>query len=519
MPNGSPTITSGGAGTGRPPPLAEAVDVVKRFGPTVALDGAHLKVVAGESHALVGRNGAGKSTLVSLLTGLAHPDAGRILFGGEPAPSLADRDAWRRRVACVYQKSTILPRLSVAENLCLNRQPTVAGRFISWRRMRAEARELLDQWGVDVPVDASAADLSVGERQLVEIARSLSFGARFVILDEPTAQLDNREIGRLFAKMLALQASGVTFLFISHHLQEVYEVCQSVTVLRDARSITTRPVALTPLTELIEAMTGERTPEKTTAERRDLSGRPVRLEVSDLDGDTFAGVSLTLREGEVLGLAGSSASGKTELGETLVGLRRVTSGTATVDGVPVPFGDVPRALAAGIACVPRDRRDQGLVTALSVAENTALTLRTVRPGRFGLISSARERSRAQRAVADFGIATPGVEAPVGALSGGNQQKVVVARALATDPRLLVLMNPTAGVDVQSKEKLLGVVERMRERRTAVIVVSDELDDLRTCDRVLVLRHGRVTAEFPAGWRENDLVASIEGPDDEGTTHD
>lgn len=519
MPIGSSTAATGGAEPPACRPLAEAVDVVKRFGPTIALDGAHLKVVAGESHALVGRNGAGKSTLVSLLTGMAHPDAGRILFRGEPAPALADRDAWRRQVACVYQKSTVIPQLTVAENVFLNRQPTGAGRLIAWRRMRAEARELLDQWGVEVPADLPAADLTVGDRQLVEIARSLSLGARFVILDEPTAPLDSREIERLFTKMRTLQAGGVTFLFISHHLQEVYEVCQSVTVMRDARSVTTRPVVLMPRTELVEAMTGERMQEKTAAERREFAGRPVRLKVADLHGDAFEGVSLTLREGEVLGLAGSSASGKVELAETLVGLRRATSGTAILDGAPVPFGDVPRALAAGIACVPRDRHRQGLVADLSVAENAALTLRSVRPGRFGVVSPARERRRAQRVVAEFDIKAPGVEAPVSALSGGNQQKVVTARALATDPRLLVLINPTAGVDVKSKEALLGLVEDMRERDTAVIVISDELDDLRTCDRVLVLRHGRTTTEHPAGWSDNDLVASIEGMDDEGTTHD
>ncbi|WP_331769004.1 sugar ABC transporter ATP-binding protein (plasmid) [Embleya sp. NBC_00888] len=497
------------------PALAQAIDVVKRFGPTTALDHAHLRIVPGESHALVGRNGAGKSTLVSLLTGLARPDAGRILFDGQPAPSLTDRHAWRRRVACVYQKSTIVPQLTVAENVFLNRQPTGPGRLVAWRRMRVQARELLDRWGVEIPVDTPACDLSVGDRQLVEIARSLSFGARFVILDEPTAQLDSREIERLFTRMRALQAADVTFLFISHHLHEVYEICQSVTVMRDARWITTRPVAAMPHTELVAAMTGERGPEKAAAERRDLTHRPIRLRVSRLAGDAFSGVSLTIRQGEVLGLAGGSASGKVELAETLVGLRRPKSGTATLDDAPLPFGNVPKSLAAGIACVPRDRHDQGLIADLSVTENSTLTLRCVRAGRFGTISPARERERARRVVADLDIKTPGVDAPVNALSGGNQQKVVMARALATDPCLLVLINPTAGVDVKSKEALLGLVDDRRERHTAVVVISDELDDLRTCDRVLVLRHGRVTTEHPAGWRDNDLVAAIEGLSDEG----
>lgn len=224
-------------------PLVEARGVAKRYGPTVALQDGRLTVLPGESHALVGRNGAGKSTLVTILTGLQAPDEGTVRFDGEPAPALTDRDAWRRKVACVYQKPTVVPELTVAENLFINRQPVGRGGFISWRRLRAEAAEVLETWDVHVDPEARTADLKVEDRQMVEIARALSFGARFIVLDEPTAQLDNREIERLFTRMRALQESGVTFLFISHHLQEVYEVCQTVTVLRDARWITTAPVA------------------------------------------------------------------------------------------------------------------------------------------------------------------------------------------------------------------------------------------------------------------------------------
>src|SRR5690606_37571691 len=219
----------------------EARNIVKRFGPTTALDGAHITITEGETHALVGRNGAGKSTLVSILTGLQRPDEGEVRFSGEPAPAPGDRDAWRRRVACVYQKSTIIPALSVAENLFLNRQ--TEGRFINWRTLRARARELLDTYEVDVDPRTPAGDLGVEQRQLVEIARALSFGARFIILDEPTARLDGPAVERLFARMRALREQGVTMMYISHHLDEVYEICQSVTVFRDARHIMTAPVA------------------------------------------------------------------------------------------------------------------------------------------------------------------------------------------------------------------------------------------------------------------------------------
>ncbi|WP_043268759.1 sugar ABC transporter ATP-binding protein [Streptomyces sp. CT34] len=505
-------------------PLVAAEGIVKRYGPTVALRDGRLTVVPGESHALVGRNGAGKSTLVSILTGLQAPDAGTVSFDGEAAPPLADRDAWRRKVACVYQKPTVVPGLTVAENLFINRQPTGRGGFISWRRMQARAAELLDTWDVRVAPEAITAELKVEDRQLVEIARALSFGARFIILDEPTAQLDNREIERLFDRMRSLQESGVTFLFISHHLQEVYEVCQTVTVLRDARWITTAPVADLPRAALVEAMAGEAVAGETAAgETAAESGAvarpappadaPLRLDVRGLTGagGVFGDVDLTIRRGEVVGLAGSSGSGKIELAESLAGLHTPTAGQAELDGVRLPFGDVSAALRAGVGCVPRDRHEQGLVSGMTIGDNATMSVLD-RLGRYGLVGTTAKRSFARDLIQRLDIHAEGPEQPVSDLSGGNAQKVVMARALARDPRLLVLINPTAGVDVKSKESLLARVDSARDDGTAVLVVSDELDDLRRCDRVLVLFHGRVVAEHPAGWNDHELIASIEGVD-------
>ncbi|WP_432174019.1 sugar ABC transporter ATP-binding protein [Streptomyces sp. Tue6028] len=492
-------------------PLVEARGIVKRYGPTVALQDGRLTVLPGESHALVGRNGAGKSTLVNVLTGLQAADEGTVLFDGEPAPALADRDAWRRRVACVYQRSTVVPELTVAENLFINRQPTGRGGLISWRRLRTEAAEVLDTWDVHVDPDARTADLKVEDRQMVEIARALSFGARFIVLDEPTAQLDNREIDRLFTRMRALQESGVTFLFISHHLQEVYEVCQTVTVLRDARWITTAPVAELPRPALVEAMAGESIAERRGADRTVAADAPVILDVEGLTSGAYEDIDLTVRRGEVLGLAGSSGSGKIELAESLAGLHTPTGGTARLDGERLPFGDVQAALRAGVGCVPRDRHDQGLVSSMNVGDNTTMTV-LGRLGRHGFIGTDRRRAFAADLIERLDIHTEGPEQPVSDLSGGNAQKVVMARALASDPRLLVLINPTAGVDVKSKESLLSRMDSAREDGTAVLVVSDELDDLRRCDRVLVLFHGRVVAEHPAGWHDHELIASIEGVD-------
>ncbi|MGK3938211.1 sugar ABC transporter ATP-binding protein [Streptomyces caeruleatus] len=494
-------------------PLVEAQGVVKRYGPTTALADGRLTVLPGESHALVGRNGAGKSTLVSVLTGLQAPDEGTVRFDGEPAPPLTDRDAWRRKVACVYQKPTVVPELTVAENLFINRQPLRRG-FISWRGLRKEAAELLDTWDVHVDPEARTADLKVEDRQMVEIARALSFGARFIVLDEPTAQLDKREIERLFARMRALQDSGVTFLFISHHLQEVYEVCQTVTVLRDARWITTAPVADMPRAALIEAMAGETVAEQAVRIRSVEAGAPVLLDVRGLTSGAYEDVDLTVRRGEVVGLAGISGSGKIELAESFTGLHTPTGGTARLDGRPLPFGDVRASLKAGVGFVPRDRHAQGLVFGMTIGDNATLSVLD-RLGRRGFVGTDRRRGFAGELIDRLDIHTEGPDQPVSDLSGGNAQKVVMARALASDPRLLVLINPTAGVDVKSKESLLSRVDTAREDGTAVLVVSDELDDLRRCDRVLVLFHGRVVAEHPAGWRDHELIASIEGVDHHG----
>ncbi|WP_328420614.1 sugar ABC transporter ATP-binding protein [Streptomyces sp. NBC_00443] len=497
-------------------PLVEARDIVKRYGPTTALADGRLTVLPGESHALVGRNGAGKSTLVNILTGLQAADEGEVRFDGEPAPAPADRDAWRRKVACVYQKPTVVPELTVAENLFINRQPRRRG-FISWRSLRAEAAELLGTWDVHVDPEARTADLKVEDRQMVEIARALSFGARFIVLDEPTAQLDNREIERLFTRMRALQDSGVTFLFISHHLQEVYEVCQTVTVLRDARWITTAPVVELPRRALVEAMAGEslETIAEQAVDPRDVDhDAPVLLEARGLTSPAYRNIDLTVRRGEVVGLAGISGSGKIQLAESFAGLHTPTSGTAELDGERLPFGDVQAALKAGVACVPRDRHDQGLVAGMTIGDNATMSVLD-RLGRFGFIGTERKRGFANALIDRLDIHTEGPDQPVSDLSGGNAQKVVMARALASDPRLLVLINPTAGVDVKSKESLLARMDSAREDGTSVLVVSDELDDLRRCDRVLVLFHGRVVAEHPAGWRDHELIASIEGVDNDG----
>ncbi|WP_330300525.1 sugar ABC transporter ATP-binding protein [Streptomyces sp. NBC_00503] len=507
------TATAPAAGPGTPAPVAEATGISKRFGATVALRDARISIAPGESHALVGRNGAGKSTLVSVLTGLQQPDTGALRFSGEPAPAFGDIDAWRSRVACVYQRSTIIGELTVAENLFLNRQSGGPLRPIRWKQLRHRAGELLGEYGVDVDPAARARDLTVEQRQFVEIARALSFGARFIILDEPTAKLDGRGIGRLFGKLRDLQRQGVAFLFISHHLQEVYDLCTTVTVYRDAAHILTAPVAELGRAALVEAMTGESAASTVTAAPGRPGTRADATELLAIDGLTLSGacegISLSVRSGEVVGLAGATASGNVQVGEAVAGLHRAKAGRISVDGKAVRTGSVPSALTAGVGLVPEDRHHQGLVNNRSVAENATLTV-TDQLGPFGIVLPARTRAFAQRVILDLDIKTPGAATPVSALSGGNQQKVVVARALATDPHVLVAIRPTNGVDVKSKEFLLGRIRQVADGGRAALIVSDELDDLKVCDRVVVMFHGRVVAEFAQGWKDEDVVAAIEG---------
>lgn len=491
-------------------PVVEATAVTKRYGSTVALDRVDMRVLPRTTHALVGRNGAGKSTLVSIFTGLQSADDGAISFNGEPAPALQDRDAWRRQVACVYQKSTIIPALSVVENLFLNRQNRRG--LINWGRLRRDAQALLAEWELDIDADRLAGDLTVEQRQMIEIARALSFGARFVILDEPTAQLDGAAIERLFARVRRLQEQGVTFLYISHHLEEIYQICDTVTVLRDARHVVTEPVTGLSKDQLVRAMTGDidRMHEVTARARRpDTDDRPL-LKVSGLtDAGFYEDVSFTVGAGEVVGLAGNVGSGKVHVGERIAGLRSGQAGTVDVAGVTPKPGSVPSALTAGIGLVPRDRHHQGFVPLLSIAENVTMPI-AQRLARHGLIDRQERDRIADSLIAQLAIKTPGSALPVQSLSGGNQQKVVMARALAGDPKVLVLISPTAGVDVRSKQSLLEAVSAASASRTAVLVVSDELDDLRACDRVLVMFRGRVVRELDAGWDDNEMVAAMEG---------
>jgi simple sugar transport system ATP-binding protein len=499
------------------PAIVEVLGVSKRFGMSQALDGVSMQVPAGDSRALVGRNGAGKSTLVGVLTGILAPDAGRVRFAGADAPAPGERQKWRDCVACVYQKSTLVPTLTVAENLLLNAQPTGGPGWIRWGAVRREAERVLSGWGMELNVEQECARLSVEQRQIVEIARALIQGTRFIILDEPTAELEGREVRRLFDRIAHLQASGVTFLYISHYLEEIYEVCRSVTVLRDGRVVAEAPLDEMPKERVVAAMVGDAAraarARRGPGDQPAPSGQAPALEVRDLAiKDAVFGVSLQVAAGECVGLAGLAGSGKSDIGDAIAGLIVPSGGTIRIDGDELRGGGVVEARRKGVGYVPRDRHARGIVPLLSIAENMTMTI-VERLGPAGLVLPARRDSAAQRMVRSLQIVASSTEQPIKELSGGNQQKAVMARALASGPRVLVLLYPTQGVDIASKEALFAIVERARAGGTAVLIVSDELDELSVCDRVLVVFKGRLTGTFAAGWDSKALVAAIEGVGD------
>ncbi|HEX2646666.1 MAG TPA: sugar ABC transporter ATP-binding protein, partial [Candidatus Dormibacteraeota bacterium] len=435
-------------------------------------------------------------------TGLSRPDSGTIRLAGEAAPGLAARGEWLARVACVYQRSMVVPALTVAENVFLNRRVDGEGLVIDWRRMRREAHDLMLEWGFDLDVDQEAVDLTVEQRQIVEIARALSIGARFLILDEPTAALEKAAVDRLFDRVRRLREGGVGVLYISHHLEEIFEICDRVSVLRDGELVLSGEVAGISQASLVAAMVGSAPPRRATqieaAEKRGFG--EVMLDVEQLTVISRAGsahdVDLQVRSGECVGLVGLRGSGSVTVADAIVGLRH-RSGSVRVRGT--------------LGYVPQDRHARGFAPQLGVDENITLGVLDRISERLGIISFRKRTEIAQREVQRLQIVAGGLDQPVASLSGGNQQKVVVGRALASEPRVLVAVNPTVGVDVASKEALLDAIARSRDDGVAVLLVSDDFDDLRVCTRLLVMVRGRVAQQFDRPpWDRQRLIAAVEG---------
>ena len=474
-------------------PILEIRSVSKRFGSTQALDGVSLALQPGEIHALLGENGAGKSTLIKIMTGVQQPDAGEILVDGQPVRIGSALDGQALGIAAIYQEPMIFPDLSVAENVFIAHRDR--GRIVDRRQMHRDAQAVLDRLGVRLDVGQPARGLTLAEQQTLEIAKAISLRVRVLIMDEPTASLSAHEVRRLFRIIAALRREGVAILFISHRMEEVFEIADRVTVLRDGRWISTRQVSDVTPDLAIRDMVGRVLED--LFRRTPTEPGEVVLDVRDLGRDgAFSGVSFTVRAGEVLGFAGLVGARRTDVGLALFGIAPADTGEVRLDGHSITVTSPQQALERGIAYTTEDRRELGLIFPLSIAANISLPTLRRYLSRVGLVRRAAEDASAGAFKDRLKIRAATVKAPVGTLSGGNQQKVVLSKWLNTRPRVLILDEPTRGIDVRSKAEVHQIIDELAHEGMAIILISSDLPEvLATSDRILVMREGRQMAIF------------------------
>ncbi len=487
-------------------PVLEASDISKRFPGVHALDEVSLTVVPGEVHAVVGENGAGKSTLMKILAGAQSPDAGSIAMAGSPVTIPGPREAHDLGIITIYQELSLINALSVGENIFLGDLPTRGGGAwnVDWPEVWRRSDELLERVGLRIRSQTLVRELSVAQKQLVEFARALARNVRVLILDEPTSSLTERETERLFEIIATLRERGVGIIYISHRLEEVFRIAQRVTVLRDGKLVGTLPTSEASEDRLVRMMVGRDLSRLFTQARE--TDAPVRLAARGLSrGKALYDVDLEVRAGEIVGLAGLVGAGRTELVRCLFGADRLDKGEILLDGRPVKIRTPGDAVDLGIALVPEDRKLQALILGMGVRENLSLPMLD-RLGSPYVPSRTQERSLVREYIDNLSIRTPHMEQRVGALSGGNQQKVVIARWLATKPKVLILDEPTRGIDVGAKAEVHALIARLAESGVAILMVSSELPEiLGMSHRILVMRGGRIVAEMPRSEASEEAI--------------
>jgi rhamnose transport system ATP-binding protein len=475
-------------------PIVALDGVSRSYGAIHALRDATMALYPGEVRALMGENGAGKSTMVKMLTGVERPTSGTVLFDGQPVTLHSTADARDAGVAVILQEPTLFPDLSVAENIVMGRHPRRSFGRVDRPAMRKMVLDLLGRLGVELDPDRPVQGLSIADQQIVEIAKAMSFDARVLIMDEPTAALSGNEVERLFRVVRALRERNAAVLFISHRLEEVYEICDTVTVMRDGALVHDGSLADLPEDELVRKMVG-RDISQLFPKADAVAGETV-LEVENLARDgVFYDISFDVKAGEIVALAGLVGAGRSEVAQAIFGVDRATDGTVKMLGNSLPLAKPTAAVAAGIAFVPEDRRQQGLVMSMSIEHNATLArLHDMR--RRGLLSTKRERTESEQWAKRLQLKYGSLTDPVGTLSGGNQQKVVLAKWLGTKPRLLIIDEPTRGIDVGTKAEVHRLIGELAAEGLAVLMISSELPEvLGMADRVLVMFEGRITAEL------------------------
>ncbi|MEV7091163.1 sugar ABC transporter ATP-binding protein [Streptomyces sp. NPDC093085] len=487
-----------------PAPVLALRGVSKSFGAVRALRDVSLDLLPGEAHALAGENGAGKSTLIKTLAGVHRPDTGAVLLDGRPVVFHGPADARDAGIAVIYQEPTLFPDLSIAENIFMGRQPRRGLGRIDHKAVRETTAALMRRLGVELDPDRPARGLSIADQQIVEIAKALSFDARVLIMDEPTAALTGGETARLFSVVTALRAEGAAVLFISHRLEEIFGLCQRVTTLRDGRRISSRPLAGLTEDDLVRSMVGRELGELYPKQPTAVGETALSVRRLTREG-VFHDISFDVRRGEIVALAGLVGAGRSEVAQAVFGVDRADAGEVLAGGRSLPPGSPTAAMAAGLALVPEDRRQRGLVMDLSIERNIGLT-GLGRLGRGGLVRTVLERGRAADWALRLQLKYNRLADPVGVLSGGNQQKVVLAKWLATEPAVLIVDEPTRGIDVGTKAEVHRLLSALAADGLAVLMISSDLPEvLGMADRVLVMREGRLTAEIPRAEADEETV--------------
>jgi rhamnose transport system ATP-binding protein len=478
----------------------------KAFGAVQAIVDGSIDLYGGEVHGLVGENGAGKSTLVKILAGVHRPDSGELLVGNVPTVLHSPAAARDAGIAVIYQEPTLFPDLTAAENIFMGRQPLRRGRRIDARRMREQARDLFDRLGVRLDPGRICRGLSIADQQIIEIAKALSLQAKIIVMDEPTAALSAAEVNRLFDVARTLRASGAAVLFISHRLEEVFEICQRVTVMRDGRQVLARELAGLTADDLVRAMVGRKLDERVAGGRAAPGEMVLKVERLTREG-VFTDISFAVRAGEIVALSGLVGSGRSEVARAIFGIDGYDAGAVTVRSRPLRKSSPTSAMAAGVGFVPEDRRQQGLVMDMSVQQNMALaSLGKLRHA--GLISGKSERDFAADWALKLRIKFGRLTDPVSQLSGGNQQKVVLAKWLGRNPRLLIVDEPTRGIDIATKAEVHRLLSELAGNGVAILMISSELPEvLRVGDRILVMREGRLVGEYARSDASEEKIMS------------
>ncbi len=473
----------------------EMRDITKRFPGVLALDNAQLGLRSGEVHCLIGENGAGKSTMMKILAGAQPMDGGEILLDGEAVHIQSPHHAQELGVSMIYQEFNLSPFLSIAENIFLGREPRLGkSPFIDWKRMYADAREVLGRIRVDLDVKRPVNELSVAQQQMVEIAKALSVDARIIVMDEPSATLTDHELEALFDLIQTLRRQDIGLIYISHRLEEVFRIGNRVTVMRDGQHVATEEVCDVDREGIIHMMVGRELKEEYPKEDFELGEERLRVEGLAREG-AFEDVGLSLRSGEIVGLTGLVGAGRTEVARAIFGADRITAGQIYLDGEAIAVRTPQDAIRHGIGLLTEDRKNQGLVLGMSVRENTTLAnLSELLKGPF--VDRRKERGIARQYVEDLQIKTPSIEQVVQNLSGGNQQKVVLAKWLFTDSKVLIFDEPTRGIDVGAKAEIFKLMNALVRKGVAVLMISSELPEvLGMCDRILVMHEGRLAGEL------------------------